>query len=140
MNVLDTKGVTVCALVFGLALAMTSPATAADVSGRYTCEGDNGYGSKYTGTVTITKKDDTYRVVWKLGDKVTYFGLGIVQSDVLAVSYYDTKLGVIAYKIESDSKLVGKRAMVKGDGTVSTETLTRVEDDSEARKEQPASQ
>ena len=89
------------------------------------CEGDTMTGGKYTGTVTIVKKDEVYRVTWTLGDgKDTYSGVGVLQGDVLAVSYYGSKLGVVAYKVEDDSKLVGKRAMVKGD-TVLTEILTK---------------
>jgi hypothetical protein len=113
------------ALIFGFLLALPMTTSAADIEGTYKCEGDNGMGGKYTGTVTIVKKDETYRVVWKLGAKDTYFGLGVLQGDVLAVCYYESSLGVVAYKVEDDSKLVGKRAMVKGDGKVIAEILTK---------------
>src|SRR5690349_15639923 len=97
------KASTLGALVAGMSLAFSTAANGADVAGSYKCEGDNGYGGKYTGKVTIVQKGDTYRVVWNLGSNGAYFGLGVLQGDVLAVSYYDTKLGVIAYQIESDS-------------------------------------
>ncbi|MEZ0259230.1 MAG: hypothetical protein ACAI37_28435 [Chthoniobacter sp.] len=113
----------VALIVLPLVLSITT--SAADVEGTYKCEGDNQRGGKYTGTVTIAKQNQTYRVVWKLAPRETYFGLGVLQGDVLAVSYYESRLGVVAYKVEDDSKLVGKRAMVQGDGTVTTETLTR---------------
>jgi hypothetical protein len=119
------SAVVLFALVVGLSLVLSMTTSAADVAGTYKCEGDTMTGGKYTGTVTIVKKDEIYRVTWKLGDgKDTYLGIGVLQGDVLAVSYYGSKFGVVAYKVEDDSKLVGKRAMVKGD-TVLTEILTK---------------
>jgi len=122
------SAVALLVLMVGLALAWPMTTSAADVAGTYKCEGENEMGGKYTGTVTIVKQDQTYRVTWKLGPRETYFGLGVLQGDVLAVSYYESRLGVVAYKVEDDSKLVGKKAMVKGDGAVTTEILTRQPD------------
>ena len=112
-------------VVAGLSLALPANTSAGDIAGTYKCEGDTMTGGKYTGTVKIVKKEEIYRVTWTLGDgKDTYLGIGVLQGDVLAVSYYGSKFGVIAYKVEDDSKLVGKRAMVKGDAVL-TETLTK---------------
>lgn len=112
--------------LFAIVWLLSAAATwAGDITGTYKCEGDAGGGRKYGGTVSITQKGDTYAVVWKLSGNETYTGLGLIQGDVLAVSYYGKMTGVIAYKIESDSKLVGKWAVVPTTGAVAGEVLTR---------------
>ena len=70
------------ALVLSVAAAF-----AADPVGSYTVEGNNpGGGSRYTGTVTISRTGDTYRVVWVVGS-TRYVGTGIGDKDFIAVSY-----------------------------------------------------
>ena len=62
-------------------------AFAADPVGSYTVEGNNpGGGSHYSGTVTISRTGDTYRVVWVVGS-TRYVGTGIGDKDFIAVSY-----------------------------------------------------
>jgi len=123
MNLLPGKSTLLCSLLFAFSLAFTATTFADDVVGTYKCEGGSG-DTKYSGTVTIAKKGDAYQVTWKLGGDENYKGIGVLQGDVLAVSYYGSMSGVVAYKVEGD-KLTGKWTMVKGDGTVSTETLTK---------------
>ena len=75
--------------VFACIALVLSAATAfaADPVGSYTVEGNNpGGGSRYTGTVTISRTGDTYRVVWVVGS-TRYVGTGIGDKDFIAVSY-----------------------------------------------------
>jgi hypothetical protein len=62
-------------------------ALAADPVGKYSVEGTNpGSGSKYSGTVTVDKTGDTYRVIWVVAG-TRYVGTGIGDKDFIAVSY-----------------------------------------------------
>jgi hypothetical protein len=67
-------------------LAITT-AFAADPTGRYSVQGTNpGNGSAYSGTVTVEKTGETYRVVWVVGG-TRYVGTGIGDRNFIAVSY-----------------------------------------------------
>ncbi|HEX3709452.1 MAG TPA: hypothetical protein VHV56_06150 [Pseudolabrys sp.] len=79
-------------------------AFAADPSGKYTVEGANpGHGSKYEGTVTISKNGDTYRVVWIVGN-TRYIGTGIGNDKFIAVSYRSgNETGLALYGAEGDN-------------------------------------
>jgi hypothetical protein len=70
------------------ALAVSATfAFAADPVGRYSVEGANPGGKgKYSGTVTVEKTGETYRVIWVVGG-TRYIGTGIGDKDFLAVSY-----------------------------------------------------
>ncbi len=62
-------------------------AFAADPVGSYSVAGSNsGGGSKCSGTVTVEKTGQTYRVVWIVGG-TRYVGTGIGDKDFLAISY-----------------------------------------------------
>jgi len=68
-------------------LLSAATAFAADPVGSYTVEGTNpGGGSSYTGTATVEKTGQTYRVVWIVGG-TKYVGTGIGDKDFIAVSY-----------------------------------------------------
>jgi hypothetical protein len=70
------------ALIFG-----ASAAFAADPEGDYTVEGTNPGGrGNYSGTVTVEKTGETYRVVWDIGG-TKYVGTGVGNKDFIAVSY-----------------------------------------------------
>jgi hypothetical protein len=74
-------------LVSAAALVCSAAAFAADPVGNYAVEGSNaGGGGSYTGTVTVQKTGDTYRVVWDVGG-TRYIGTGIGDRSFLAVSY-----------------------------------------------------
>lgn len=70
------------------ALALsTTIAVAADPVGSYHVQGTNpGSGSPYSGTVTVERSGDTYRVVWVVGN-TRFIGTGIGNKDFIAVSY-----------------------------------------------------
>ena len=115
-------------LTFALLLPGLSvyAAEAPDLTGRYTCVGTNPGGGTYRGTVSITKKGELYLLTWTISPRETYKGLGIVQDNVLAVSFYSRFTGVVAYKIEQGAKkLVGKWAVADGPAKAFPETLTR---------------
>jgi len=68
-------------------LLSAATAFAADPVGSYSVSGNNpGGGSKYSGTVTVEKTGQTYRVIWIVGG-TRYVGTGIGDKDFLAVSY-----------------------------------------------------
>jgi hypothetical protein len=70
------------AVIFGAGIAY-----AADPEGEYDVEGSNpGGNGTYSGTVTVEKTGDTYRVVWDIGG-TKYVGTGIGNKDFIAVSY-----------------------------------------------------
>jgi hypothetical protein len=122
-------------LVMGLVLA-TAPVRAADVpdiTGEYKSEITGPDGKTNSLTVTITKKGDTYLIDWE--SKPAQFGVGILQGDTLASSFYNkggsgaTKGGVGLYKIEKTDKgvvkLVGQWSWYPGDGKLYSETMTK---------------
>lgn len=76
--------------VFAVAAALlwsASLAFAADPTGNYTISGTNpGGNGTYSGSVTVTKTGETYRVIWVVGG-TRYIGTGIGNKDFIAVSY-----------------------------------------------------
>ncbi len=67
-------------------IVVTVPALA-DPVGRYTVEGKNpGGGPSYSGTVSVERTGQTYRVVWDVGGS-RFIGTGVGNKDFLAVSY-----------------------------------------------------
>jgi hypothetical protein len=73
--------------VVAAALLFSITAALADPIGKYDVEGANpGGGSKYTGTVTVEKTGETYRVIWIVGG-TRYVGTGIGDKNFIAVSY-----------------------------------------------------
>jgi hypothetical protein len=113
------------------AIAMAAPIAAeedAPLVGTYDCQGVEPDGTPYHGLVQIVANRGSYDVVWIFASGQQYAGLGVVNGDVLAVSYFTNRPGVVAYKIEnSDSgpKLQGQWT-VAGAGRVFNETLKRM--------------
>jgi hypothetical protein len=89
------------AVTAAVALLWSAVAFAADPVGTYDVEGTNpGGGSRYGGTVTITKTGETYRVVWVVGS-TRYIGTGIGNKDFIAVSYRSgNDTGLALYRAE----------------------------------------
>jgi hypothetical protein len=100
----------------------------ADLTGTYSCRGQNFDGTSYEAIVEIVKHNDAYQVLWIIDDEVAALGMGVVQKDVLAVAYYAGAPGVVAYHVEGDGRLVGQWTLAGADGTVVSETLTRTAD------------
>ncbi len=86
------------------ALVLTVTAAFAELEGRYAVSGtDPGKpNSSYTGTVTVEKTGDTYKVVWVIGG-TQYVGTGIGNKDFLAVSYRSgSQTGLALYAPNAD--------------------------------------
>lgn len=115
--------------VFILTAALQAAPSAAqpgatDVTGAYLCEGVNPDGTKYRGTVDITKVNDTYRVEWTMAEH-SLVGIGIFSNGVLAVSYFGGAPGVIVYR-PAGGTLVGEWTVGTAEGAIYAETLTRM--------------
>jgi len=79
---LRTLAVAAAALLTSVVLA-----AAADPVGRYNVEGSNpGTGTRYTGSVTVERTGDTFRVTWDVGSQ-TFVGTGIGNDEGFAVTY-----------------------------------------------------
>lgn len=119
---------------------VTAPATASMVTppampdpssplvGTYDCQGVEPDGTAYQGVVQIIPNRGTYDVIWIFSSGQQYAGLGVVNGDVLAVSYFTNRPGVVAYRIEQGDKgprLQGQWTVV-GAGAAFHETLTRL--------------
>ena len=101
----------------------------AEISGYYTCKGQEAGGKTYSGVAVITKKADVYIVQWVIGSGSTFSGIGIRQGNTLAVSWAIPNergmiRGVNLYRIESGPRLSGRWATVPGPGVLQSETLT----------------
>ncbi len=101
-----------------------------DLAGTYECQGTMGNGKNYRGTVHIVRNNGTYQVLWTLGARERYMGIGIVSDNVLAVSYFTGTPGLVVYHVEHGQKggprLVGRWTAPAAGGRVFVETLTRV--------------
>ncbi len=104
----------------------------ADISGYYTCKGQEAGGKNYSGIVVLTKKNDVYVVQWIVGGGANFTGIGIRQGSTLAASWTlpserGTVRGVNLYRIESTSngpRLSGRWASLPGPGIQQHETLS----------------
>lgn len=104
----------------------------ADLSGYYTCKGQELGGKNYTGMAVITKKNDVYLIQWLIGSGSNFTGVAVRQGNTFAASWAMTGergivRGVNLYKIETASngpRLVGRWATLPGPGYMQNETLT----------------
>jgi hypothetical protein len=69
------------------AIVLSTVTALADPVGRYSVAGGNpGGGARYSGTVTVERTGDTFRVTWDIGGQ-TFVGTGIGNEKGLAVAY-----------------------------------------------------
>ncbi|MBM3995033.1 MAG: hypothetical protein FJ303_12895 [Planctomycetes bacterium] len=102
-----------------------------DLTGYYTCKGEEAGGKKYTGIVTLIKKNDVYLISWVVGTGSNFNGIAIRQGNQLAASWSITTerglvRGVNLYRIESTSsgpRLIGRWSSVPGPGVQQNEML-----------------
>lgn len=100
-----------------------------DLTGYYTCKGQETGGKTYSGVVVINKKNEIYVIQWNCAGS-SFLGIGIRQGNVLAASWTipgDGKgvvRGVNMYKIEPGPRLVGRWASLPGNGYLQSERLT----------------
>src|SRR5262249_34828676 len=98
----------------------------------YACEGTGPNGQDYHGTVEIVRHENTYTIRWDFSSDEEYVGIGLINGDIFAVSYFGSVPGVVAYRIEQGEKgprLVGQWTVVESPGRVFVETLTRMTTD-----------
>src|ERR1043166_1668543 len=103
-----------------------------DLSGYYTCKGEEAGGKKYTGVVSLMKKNEIYIVSWVVGGGSTFSGIGIRQGNNLTASWsINTERGIVKgvnlYRIEmakEGPRLVGRWSSLPGPGVQQSETLT----------------
>lgn len=100
-----------------------------DITGTYSCVGENAQGNQYKGTVRITKEGGAYKLAWTIGGK-THFGLALREGDTLSSCWLVgnsagvSSGGIVVYKIKG-TKLVGRWSEIGTQGLVLTETLTK---------------
>ncbi|MEL6200780.1 MAG: hypothetical protein AAFR39_00325 [Pseudomonadota bacterium] len=126
------KMTTAAAVVFG-----STALTYAGPEGLYSVEGTNPDGSTYTGTVSVERNDETYSVVWEIGDTIfegtglgaapvkgmTIMGPAAENDYVLTVGYISEPQNFgISYYIEQDDGTWQGIWAFGGSGTVATET------------------
>lgn len=103
-----------------------------DISGYYTCKGQEVGGKTYKGVCTIVRKGDVYVVQWMVGSGSTFTGIGIRQGNTLATSWAipgerGIVKGVNLYRIElhaGNPRLTGRWTSMPGPGALQSETLT----------------
>jgi hypothetical protein len=101
----------------------------ADLSGYYTCKGQELGGKTYSGVAVITKKNEVYLIQWVVGSGSNFTGVAVRQGNTFAASWAmpgDRGIvrGVNLYKVESGPRLVGRWATLPGPGYMQNETLT----------------
>jgi len=92
------------AVVGALVLFGVTAAQATEPVGSYSDVGTDpsGKGGTYSGTVTVEKTGQTYKVVWVIGG-TRYIGTGIGNKDFLAVSYIsNNQTGLALYAPDGD--------------------------------------
>jgi hypothetical protein len=112
--------------VVAAVLFVTAPgfAVAADIVGKFTCEG-NSPTVKYSGTVVVTKRGQSYVVTWNTDRE--YRGVGILDGDLFAAQFSGgPEAGVMLFKLKGNN-WVGTWVRVQGKGRVHEETWTKVE-------------
>lgn len=111
-----------------------------DLSGYYTCKGQEAAGKAYSGVVILTKRNDVYLIQWIVGGGANFSGIAIRQGNNLAASWAiasDKGLvrGVNLYRVEataSGPRMIGRWSSVPGPGVQQTENLMflkKLEDD-----------
>jgi hypothetical protein len=84
-------------VLFGVTAALADPVGNYDIKGT-----DPGKGGAYSGTVSVERTGQTYKVVWVIGGQ-RYIGTGIGNKDFLAVSYISgNQTGLALYAPEGD--------------------------------------
>ena len=109
----------------------SKPAEAAeprDFSGKFLADGVSNTGKRYRAMVEITREQDVYQVIWVLGPRESYMGVGVVEGDALCVGFAVGEVpGVVIYRPdakEQGKKLVGRWTAPGSKGKTFTETLS----------------
>jgi hypothetical protein len=107
------------------ALALSGPAAAQDIGGRYLVQGTGLNGSAYGGEAEISLTSDyTCRIVWNTGGQISE-GICMRQDNVFAASYIiENRVGMVIYTVNGDGSMQGTWT-VDGVNAVGTESLYR---------------
>ncbi|MBI2804974.1 MAG: hypothetical protein HYX68_08335 [Planctomycetes bacterium] len=114
-------------------IRQVEPESIADLSGYYTCKGEEAGGKKYSGVVVLTKKNDVYLISWVVGGGANFSGIAVRQGNTLAASWAIASerglvRGVNLYRVETSKngnpRMVGRWSSVPGPGVQQPETLT----------------
>ena len=98
-----------------------------DFSGKYLAEGSNNGGRNYKAMVEISREGDVYQVLWVLGPREAYMGVGLIEGDALCVGWATGQVpGLVVYKPGTDGKLVGRWTAPGSEGKTFKETLSPV--------------
>jgi TolB-like protein len=74
------------------------------IEGQYSAIGQNPNGTTYSGVVNITKKNETYMFIWRIG-KSTFSGSGNLEGDILTVQW--GAVYPVIYRVHTDGRLIG---------------------------------
>ena len=103
---------------------------APDFSGKYLADGVSNVGKPYKALVEITRDKDVYQVVWVLGPREGYSGVGVVERDALCVGWAIGEVpGVVIYKRthkDDGTSLTGRWTAPGSQGKTYKETLKRL--------------
>ena len=129
-----------CGVIALVAIGMAPVSAVAEPAfeGVYIAHGVDADGHHYRRAVNIERDGDKFRVTWvsarMVGEAIilepTAVGVGIAIGDTLSVGFVagDT-FGIIVYQAGADGQpLSGRWAVADDDGTVHSETLTRLPD------------
>ncbi len=110
-------------LIVATAIFLSVAAAFADPAGKYDVQGTNpGNDKAYSGSVSVERTGDTYRVVWNIGG-TRYFGTGIGDKNFLAVSYRSGNSTGLALYAATDDGWKGIWTYANGT-TIGTERWT----------------
>jgi hypothetical protein len=95
------------------------------IEGTYDGSGTNPDGTEYECEVEITKKGESYQVIWYFDDQAGYEGAGILKGKTFVVGFANPQgYGVVAYTVGAYGTLDGTWAGAGGTKT-GTETLKK---------------
>jgi hypothetical protein len=122
------RAVLVCLVILGVVgqVGASEKAPENSLVGTYECEGQNPDGAMYTGIVEIVKHKDTYLVRWTMQDDSQVVGVGILNGDMLSVSYFGGTPALVVYTVAENGRLDGKWTAGGAEGELFSETLTKM--------------
>ena len=106
-----------------VAIVLTGTTALADPAGRYNVAGTNPGGSTYSGTVSVQKTGDTYKVTWNIVG-TQYVGTAIGNDEFIAISYVSGSNTGLALLSEEDDEWKGIWTYAGGT-KIGTETWTK---------------
>jgi hypothetical protein len=99
-------------------VAIAAPGDVLLSDGRYKVDGANPDGSRYSGTVKVTKQGERYRLEWQVGN-TRYKGIGELAGKLLTVDW--GSVTPVIYALAPDGSLKGLWDAGKGEETLTSE-------------------